>query len=407
MPTEASMSRALVIQLARLGDLVQSLPAIMALKAQDQARRLDLLCAGPLASLGSCFPGIEHVHGWQGERWRAWSDRWESEPQTTVTDIRAYLHDVSPALYDRAYNLNQHCRAVLAASLLAEHGPLSQDLPPWAAYLQGVARNRGDNRIHLADAFCGLCGVRPLEVAPRLNVPTSGFPADLAPIGMGEGPWIAVVVGAGDPERCVPPPVWSHWVTEFLDNSSTGQVVLIGGGGERATAHAVLDGVPSLFLGRVWNATGRTSLVELAAVLARCQWVVGADTGPLHLGAAMGARALGFYFAHARVHETGPYGESHWVWQAEPLIGCEVRGTSAEETCPAGREIDQWPIAESVSLLLDGRYEEREEWSLWQSHLDRWGVYYGPAGLSSYSDHRREKVWRALHPMYPVKTAVS
>ena len=54
---------------------------------------------------------------------------------------------------------------------------------------------------------------------------------------------------------------------------------------------------------------------QLAHVFNRCQWVIGSDTGPLHLGVACGARAIGWYFSRARVHETGPYGVGHYVWQ--------------------------------------------------------------------------------------------
>ena len=67
-----------------------------------------------------------------------------------------------------------------------------------------------------------------------------------------------------------------------------------------------------MIAGRLWDATGRTTLSQLATTLKRCDWAVGADTGPLHLAAAVGTSAMGFYFSRARVHETGPYGQGHW-----------------------------------------------------------------------------------------------
>src|SRR6478672_4515808 len=157
--------RGLVIQLARLGDLVQSLPAIAALNAKAPVAALDLLCPDPFTTIGACMPGIGRVLAWEVERWRMWADRWSSAREETLTEIEAYLKTVIPNSYAAAFNLNQHSRSMLAATLLSrhvmgpgEHGPLAQDLPPWAEYLRGVARARDRNRVHLADVFCGLCG---------------------------------------------------------------------------------------------------------------------------------------------------------------------------------------------------------------------------------------------------------
>ena len=79
-----------------------------------------------------------------------------------------YLSDCDFPSYAMAYNLNNHPRGILAAHLLSAHvvgagdqGPLKSNLPPWVEYLQKVARERGNNRIHIADAFCGLSGVKP------------------------------------------------------------------------------------------------------------------------------------------------------------------------------------------------------------------------------------------------------
>jgi heptosyltransferase I len=57
------MARALIVQLARLGDLLQTLPAITAIKGADPALVLDLLCPTSLSPIGRMLPGIA------GARW--------------------------------------------------------------------------------------------------------------------------------------------------------------------------------------------------------------------------------------------------------------------------------------------------------------------------------------------------
>ncbi len=387
--------RGLLIQLARLGDLVQSLPAIVGLKARYHNRPLDLLCPSALVGLASFLPGVDRVLGWDGSRWHAWADSSaENLSRDLLDEVARHIKELSPEFYEIGYVLNQHPRALLAGALLAKqvrgpkrHGPLDDELTPWAAYLQQIVRRRSPNRVHLADAFCGLCGIEPPGVSVRLAAPRTDLPRNLNGIGQGSGLWVAVIVGAGDVARQIPAEVWHRWITLFLTRSPTGHVVLIGSGQERERAHVIQHDLPPLLLGRVWDATGRTDLPRLALLLSRCQWVAGPDTGPLHLAVALGARAIGFYFARARVHETGPYGEGHWVWQREDVSG------DGHPPRP-----DTWPVEESIELIQTGSCRRvLEGWSLWESHVDRWGAFFTQAGTSSSPPLQREQVWRTIH----------
>ncbi|MCS6897315.1 MAG: hypothetical protein NZM29_05020, partial [Nitrospira sp.] len=97
------------------------------------------------------------------------------------------------------------------------------------------------------------------------------------------------------------------------------------------------------------------------------------------------------------VHETGPYGFGHVVWQA------------IEETAEgdkAGR-MDvrpiHWPIEESVAVLMEGI--DRSDaprtpgWSIWISQCDQWGAYYTEVGGSLAPPPEREGLWHELSPL--------
>jgi hypothetical protein len=58
---------------------------------------------------------------------------------------------------------------------------------------------------------------------------------------------------------------------------------------------------------------GATTVSELAALLARCQVLVTNDTGPMHVAAAVGTRVVDISTGPVFVHETGPYGDGHFV----------------------------------------------------------------------------------------------
>lgn len=389
------MARALIVQLARLGDLLQTLPAITAIKGADPALVLDLLCPTSLSPIGRMLPGIAGVLEWDGMAWRQRGQAAGAGLQ--LEHIREAEHQISALSsqrYDCAYVLNQHPRALLAGALLARevkgprlHGPLGEQLAPWAYYVREVAATRRGRRVHLADAFCGLCGVYPPGRPVTINVSPCPLPADLELIGQRGGPWIGLLVGAGAPERLAPIEIWHRWIIRFLDTAPAGRVVLLGH--ERERGRCIQDLLPASVLGRVWDATGRTSLPELAEILARCNTVIGADTGPLHLAAAVGTRVIGWYFARARVHETGPYGMHHLVWQAGEAEECAEAG-------PFGVQPANWPIQETIDALLTDRMEAMEGWSVWSSHCDRWGAYYSEAGRCPVPPHGREDLWREL-----------
>ncbi len=382
------MPRALVIQLARLGDLLQSLPAITGLRARYSETQLDLLCPAHLADVGRLIPGITNVLEWDGAAWqrRAETSRLDLRADH-LSEVETALMALSSELYDCVYVLNQHRRALVAASLLGrevkgpfEHGPLDETLTPWAAYVRDVAQRRRGQRVHLADAFCGLCGISPPGRTVALDPPMVRLPDDLDGIGKQGAPWVALIVGAGETERVVPPEVWSRWIISFLTSAPQGRVVLVGTEQERAAE--IQTRLPPMALGRIWDTTGRTSLTQLIAILARCHRIIGSDTGPLHLAAALGRPVIGWYFSRARVHETGPYGIHHLVWQAE-----EVNDAT-------------WPVDETLAAVLEQGFRAPAGWSVWTSHCDRWGAYYSPAGHPALPPHERESLWRELEPAH-------
>jgi ADP-heptose:LPS heptosyltransferase len=391
------MRRELVIQLARLGDLLQTVPAIAAIKATDPTLTVDLLCPTQLASIGHMLPGVANVLKWDGAAWQQRAQAADAGlHENHIREAEHSINALSSEPYDCAYVLNQHSRALLAGALLARdmkgpriHGPLDERLTPWASYVRKVATSRRGRRVHLADAFCGLCGVSPVGRPLAINLSPCPLQSDLDHIGKRGGPWIGLIVGAGDIERLVPIEVWQEWIMRLLRAIPRGRVVLIGQ--ERERGQQIQDPLPPSVLGRIWDATGRTSLPELATILARCHTVIGTDTGPLHLATAVGTKVIGWYFARARVHETGPYGSQHLIWQAD---GAGDPGRSGASIIHP----NTWPIEETVAALLNQESECGPGWTLWTSHCDQWGAYYTEAGQRPIPPQEREELWRELQP---------
>ncbi len=404
MPSVSSdLPRTLIIQLARLGDLLQSLPVLCSLREQFTNQSFDLLCPQPLVDLGRLFPGIQHTLPWNGEDLHLLAKGWNRNLTQGFSRAEEYFSRFPAVPYSVAYNLNNHPRCILAAHLFSERvvgsgdlGPLNASRPPWVEYLSQVACERGENRIHLADAFCGICGVKPPAMMPNLEPPDVELPADIAQI-INDSSLvkIGIVLGAGDADRRVPVATWKRLIEACAEHLPNCVCVLIGGAGEREIGMAIENQLSAINLSRILNCVGRTTLPELANVFHRCQWVVGSDTGPLHLGVACGARAIGWYFSRARVHETGPYGVGHYVWQYRRRVQSDRTGGASVKDCP--QLPGSWPVEETLQLIQDHyRGESPAEWDLWSSDCDEWGMFYTNKENSRTVVEQREKVWKEL-----------
>jgi heptosyltransferase I len=87
-----------------------------------------------------------------------------------------------------------------------------------------------------------------------------------------------------------------------------------------------------------------TSLPQLTALLRRARLMIGSDTGPLHLAAAVGTPCVGLY-GPTRVENSGPYGSQHVTLQVacSPELGRRqrrlddsiMRRITTEQVCEA------------------------------------------------------------------------
>ena len=93
-----------------------------------------------------------------------------------------------------------------------------------------------------------------------------------------------------------------------------------------------------------------TTLLQLAALIARSRLFVGGDTGPLHLAAAVGTPTVAL-FGPSSPQRNGPYGSGHMVLHRElPCSHCYQRTCNHWECLP-GIEVDM--VVNAVGSLLE------------------------------------------------------
>jgi ADP-heptose:LPS heptosyltransferase len=97
----------------------------------------------------------------------------------------------------------------------------------------------------------------------------------------------------------------------------------------------------------VLDLSGRTTLLQLAALARESDLFVSNDTGPLHLAAAMGAEVVGIYTC-TNPRLTGPYGPAATTVQSCVWCAPSFRKTCNRLECFAELNPDRvWPVVRS------------------------------------------------------------
>lgn len=98
--------------------------------------------------------------------------------------------------------------------------------------------------------------------------------------------------------------------------------------------------------------TGRTELLQLAALLERCHLLVTNDTGTMHMATAVGTPVVAI-FGSTDVNTTGPWGEGHQVIKKDvPCSPCLKR------ICPTDHRCMEWITVDEVEEAVNKKLKD-------------------------------------------------
>ncbi|MGE4292275.1 MAG: glycosyltransferase family 9 protein [Desulfovibrio sp.] len=301
------MSKILIVQLARFGDLVQTKRLLLSLA--DSGAEVHLCLDRSLAPLAErLFPGTL-LHPIRAHRA-------DGDPLGVLLENRAAFDQLVAERFDAVYNLNYSGMNFRLAALFdpdAVHGYKLQNgqelVDPWPAMAMRWSHDRRVG-LNLVDFWAGY--------APRRRAPELVNPA-ASPRGGGLG----IVLAGRESRRSLPVPVLVNVAQTAWKATGQGRVQLLGSAAESPAARQFLKQLPPHL--REWTEdwTGRTDWHALTDLVAGLDMVLTPDTGIMHLAAHLGVPVSAFFLSSAWCFETGPYGSGHTVFQAvEPCLPC-------------------------------------------------------------------------------------
>lgn len=311
----SAQDKILVIKLGALGDVVQALGPMAAIRAFHKDARIDLLTTAPFVEFLTASGYADRVIPHRRLRW------------TELGAIAAFRNQLRQAGYTRVYDLQTSDRTSFYHRLFWP-GPR----PEWSGIAPGCSHphaNPARDRMHTIErqreqlAMAGITDVP----APDLGWAT----ADLGRYDLPERYMVMVPGGAlHRPEKWWPAGRFSHLAKRLARMHIT--PVLVGADNERELHNAITTATPA-----ARSLVGETSLVELAAVCRGAELVVGNDTGPMHVAAVTGAPTIVLYSHASDPALCGQRGPKVTILRKEKLPDISVEDVlEAAQLAPTG-----------------------------------------------------------------------
>lgn len=130
------------------------------------------------------------------------------------------------------------------------------------------------------------------------------------------------------------------------------KIIIVGGGENTVISNKYFSGIGN---GRVFDLTGKTTLVQLAALLKKCRLLVSGDSGPLHMACCVHTKVIAIFrndLPGKSAKRWGPWGQGHTVIEKPGLNDVKVEDVFDKiRESVAVRQVCGWTLAEVLIAL--------------------------------------------------------
>jgi len=273
--------RYLVLRLTALGDILHTLPAVAALRSAHRNARIDWVVERKWAPVLEGSPAINEVIPFD---------------RASISGGIRCARRLRQKNYTCAIDFQGLYKSSVLAALSAAPRRIGFERAwarePGAAllYTERVVPS-GRHVTELNYSLAEKAGaVRPAKPEYPLRVPAGGAASVRARLAEQKiADYIVVGPGGSWRAKCWPTDRYGQFCREFERSHGLRAIVIHGPGEESLAKEVCLAAHPAT------PAVMRTTIEELMGLLAHARCVVAADSGPLHLAAALGASVVGLY----------------------------------------------------------------------------------------------------------------
>lgn len=274
--------RVLIIKPSSLGDIVHALPVLAAMRRAWPNVQIDWVVRTELAGLFECVEGVDHVVLFD----RRTMGRWYTPAAWKETAV--FIRRLRAGRYDLVLDLQGLLRSGLFGWLSGCRLRVGLQEAREGARLFYTHTAPSFDSIHILDIYQNLLkrvdvSLEPVEFGLCVDEKVQEETVAMRRAeGLSDQPYAVLAAGSSHSHKCWPAERFAQ-AAAFVHRQLGLAVVLAGSAGERPLAEQIrqMAGVPATVL------AGRTNILQLAALLKQASIVIGNDTGPTHLAAAL------------------------------------------------------------------------------------------------------------------------
>ena len=283
--------RILVIRLDLIGDLVLSMVIVRVLKRSYPDAEIDLISVPASAKVIEGDPDVAHLLGYDPNIWRRPSALVQKQNWRT---LKALLKTLRGREYDLAISVFGKWAGVLAALSGAQRTlgfgresfpGLMTDSVPGKHWTPGEKKHEVDYCLELAQAVGATIEVE--DRYPHLVIPAQAT-GEIERLLAAEGvepqrALIACHVSANNGQsKRWPVPYWATLLDRLIREEHA-YIVLTGAPNDLP----LIEKITRRMREQPLNLAGKTSLIQLAALLKRADLLISGDSGPMHMAGAV------------------------------------------------------------------------------------------------------------------------
>lgn len=286
----------LIIKLGALGDFIQSLGPMMAIRNHHKDAHITLLTTAPFQKFAEDCGYFDTIQIDTRPKLLQFSE---------IIKLRQFFQN---GQFDRVYDLQNNDRTNFYFKLFPS------PKPEWSGTAKGAShRNTSPERTsgHAFDGHVqtlGLAGIHGIKPDPLAWMETdiTSFPL--------QKPYVLLVPGCAPerPEKRWPAEKYGHLSIMLSQNGY--QPVLIGTKSDKDATDIIAAACPDAL-----NLTAQTSLNQIATLARSAAGAIGNDTGPMHLIGTTGCPSLVLFSSHSDPIRHAPKGENVKVLQEKEL----------------------------------------------------------------------------------------
>nr|BFD61849.1 hypothetical protein BdHM001_05300 [Bdellovibrio sp. HM001] len=361
----------LVLQLARLGDIYMTWPALQGLRRMYPKAEIHLLTR---PRFEGALVGLQAVdRHWSLPSSEILTPLVQAEPdiEASLQEMDRFVSELKSEGFDRIINFTFSPFSSYLTHAVSELHTEVQGYTRFkdgslcladevSAYFYAQVGLDKPNRVHVADVMASMIELQYTEADWSIaEIPECKLTLPER--------YLVLHVGASDANKALSAGAWVRALRQLARQFTELPVVLIGSAGEAPVALQIEAEVKEL---QFVNLAGRTQMSDLFAILKNAELLIGCDSAPIHVASLTDTPTLNVSVGPVNFWETGPKASLGFIYRAEDQGTLVPEQVGAAIANLLAGHVDPGLIVRSGGLVSYAREEaaaERFQWDLVQA----------------------------------------